>query len=139
LPRRSDASKLDSILTEDVGTTKRIVPTSSWSYVDTSTVRLDGSIYNPDAVYNLEYNQQLTDPARAASIVSEIRSANTAFSLNVATYFPFEINSSVDGSKRFHQLRLTFTNIVDVRDLRVYSAIVKGLNMTGAGSPPPGF
>lgn len=139
LPRRSDASKLDSILTEDIGTTQRIVPSNTWSYKDFLTVKMDGDQYNPDAVYNLEYNQQLTDPVRSVGVVAEIRSANTAFSLGTSTYYPFDINDSVDGSKRFHQIRLTFTNIVDVRDLRVYSALVKGLNMTGAGSPPPGF
>lgn len=139
LPRRSDASKFDSVLTEDSGTTQRIVPANTWSYTDFLTIKLDGDQYNPDAIYNLEYNQQLTDPIRATDIVAEIRSANTAYSLNSATYFPFDINSSVDGSKRFHQIRLTFTHITDVRDLRVHSAVIKGLNMTGVGSPPPGF
>jgi len=139
LPRRSDQDKLKSVLTEDIGTAKRVVPLSAWIYVDSSTIRLDGNQYNPAAIYNIEYNQQLVDPARAVSIISEVRSANTAFSLSAATYFEFDINSCIDGSKRFHQIRLTFKNISDIRDLRVHSAVVKGLNMTGVGSPPPGF
>lgn len=139
LPRRSDQNKLQSILTEDIGTTKRVIPLSAWNYIDSSSIKIDGNQYNPAAIYNLEYNQQLVDPARAIEVLSEIRSANTAFSLSTATYYEFNINDCIDGSKRFHQIRLTFKNITDIRDLRVHSAIVKGLNMLGAGSPPPGF
>jgi hypothetical protein len=139
LSRRSDESKLNSVLTEDTGVNKRTVPSNAWDYIDSLTVRINSAEYNPEAIYNLEYNQQLTDPIRAISVLSEIRSANSVFSLSSEPYYEFAINDIIDSSKRYHQIRLTFFNITDVRDLRVFSAIVKGLNMSGVGSPPPGF
>ena len=139
LTRRSDRNKLQTILTEESGTTRRVIPQSAWRYVDSLTINIDGNQFNPNALYSLTYNQRFTDPSRVVGVVAEIRSADTAFSLSVATYVPVDINKCVDGSKRFHQMRLTFTNIVDIRDLRVHSAVVKGLNLSGPGSPPPGF
>jgi len=139
LPRRSDKSKINSILTEDTGVNKRIVPANAWSYKDSLTIKINSNEYNPEAIYNIEYNQQLTDPIRAISVLSEIRSANSVFSLMSEPYYEFNINDIIDSSKRYHQIRLTFFNITDIRDLKVFSAVVKGLNMSGAGSPPPGF
>lgn len=139
LPRRSDLNKFASVLVEDNGITRRTIPQSAWEYINSSQVRIDGNEFNVDSIYTFEYNQQLVDPSRAVTITPEMRSAATQFGLSSVSYNSFNINDAIDSSLRFHQVRMTFSNIIDVRDLKVYSIVLKGLNMTGTGSPPPGF
>lgn len=138
---RSDQDKLNSVLIEDTGVTQRIIPKESWEYVGSLTIRINGAEFNPEAIYNLEYNQQIVDPNRAATIVTEIRSAASVFSLSSATYRTFDIKQGfcVDASLRYHQIRATISNVGNLKDVRIHSAVLRGLNMSGTGSPPPGF
>jgi hypothetical protein len=131
LPRRSDQNKLKSVLTEDTGITKRAIPYNSWEYVDSLTVRVNGSEFNPNAIYSFEYNQRFVSPDRSTSILAEVRSAATVFSLGTATYRTFDphTNSAVDGSLRYHQIRLTVNGVTDLRDVRIHSAVIKGLRL----------
>lgn len=139
LPRRSDGEKLQSVLTEDTGIVKRIIPQSSWQYVDTLTINIDGSEFNPNAIYTFEYNQQIVDLDRAADVTAEIRSNSSIYLLGLSSYFPLMLNQYINASVRYHQLRITLNNISDLRDVRIHSLVLKGLNLTGAGSPPPGL
>ncbi len=142
LPRRSDQSKLNSVLIEDTGIIQRTIPQSQWNYIDSLTVNINSSQFNPEAIYSFTYNQRITDPDRQVTILAEVRSAVSAFSLSTAIYLPFGQTLSdncIDSGLRFHQIRLTLSNVIDLRDVRIHSALVKGLNLIGAGSPPPGL
>lgn len=138
---RSDQDKLNSVLTENTGVSQRIIPKESWTYLDSRTIRINGAEFNSNAIYSLEYNQQLVDPNRVASITVEVRSAASVFSLGSATYREFGpgLELCVDTSLRYHQIRVTISDVGDTRDVRIHSATLRGLNMTGTGSPPPGF
>ena len=131
LPRRSDQNKLKSVLTEDTGINKRAVPYNSWDYADSLTIRINGAEFNPNAIYSFEYNQRFVSPDRATSILAEVRSAATVFSLSTTTYRTFDphTNSAVNGSLRYHQIRLTVNGVTDLRDVRIHSALVKGLRL----------
>jgi hypothetical protein len=139
LPRRSDGNKLRSVLIEDTGISQRTIPQSAWRYLDTLTVNMDGSEFNPNALYSFEYNQQIVDPNRVVNIVAEIKSATSVFSLGSAAYNQFDLNAGIDGTLRYHQIRLTLSGVIDLRDIRIHSMVLKGLNLTGSGSPPPGL
>jgi hypothetical protein len=142
LPRRSDQNKLQTVITEDTGITKRTIPQASFSYIDSLTVRINNTEFNPDAIYSIEYNQRITDPSRVVGILAEVKSAASVFSLTTATYVPFGIklgDNCVNGSLRFHQMRITLSNVLNISDARIHSTVLKGLNMSGVGSPPPGL
>lgn len=141
LPRESDTNKLKSVLIENNGINSRTVPYSAWDYVDNISIRIEGSEFNPDSLYSFQYNQLLSDPERIINVISEIRSGDSLITLAAATYREFNINNIIDTSSGlvYHQIRLTFDNITNLEDLRVHSAVLKGLNMYGAGSPPPGM
>jgi hypothetical protein len=125
LSKRSNQNKLLSVLTEDTGIAKRIIPTENWDYVDSGTIRINGSEFNTDAIYTFEYNARTLDTNRAASIVQEIRHDN----VNPLTtaYNSFDINDIVDSTFRYHQIRVKISGIKDVRDVRIHSMIIKGV------------
>ena len=133
LPINSDGDKLNSVLTENTGITTRIIPLDFWEYIDTNIVKISSSEFNPNATYSFEYNQQVPKTTRVTSIISEIKSASTVFGLSLETYQQFTQNSFVSGSLRYHQIRLTVTNITDLRDIRIHSATVKGIRVN---TPP---
>ena len=72
-------------------------------------------------------------------MVAEIRSANSVFSLTSASYAPFNIDDCVDATKRYHQIRLTFKDVTDIRDLRVHSVTLRGLYLNNPSLAPPGL
>jgi len=129
LPRRSDMDQISSNLIADNGITQRTIPFASWRYVDSLTVNIDAAQYDPTAIYSFTYNQRITDPSRVVSVTAEIRNAATVTDLATATYVPFNINDTVDTVNKYYQIRLTFDNITDVRDIRLSSACIKGLTL----------
>ena len=136
LSKRSDGNKFTSILTEDTGTTRRTIPQIAWDYLDNTIIKMDSIQFNPDAIYSFQYNQQLVDPQRVVGIVVEVRSAPSVFTLSSTAYSPISINNFVDGALRYHQIRITLSGIVDLRDIRVHSAIIKGLRLNSSPLPP---
>jgi hypothetical protein len=136
LPKRSDGDKFQSSLIEDTGTTSRTVPQIGWRYLDSNTIKLNSAQFNPDAIYSFQYNQQIVDPQRVVDVAAEIRSAPSVFSLGSAAYRSTSINGLVDGSLRYHQIRITLSGIVDLRDTRVHSAVIKGLRLNSTPLPP---
>ena len=130
----SDQDKLTSVLTENTGITSRTVPKANWNYINASTVKISGAEFNSNALYTLQYNRQIPSIARIANIVSEVRSANSVFSLGSASYREFDIisNNLLDSTFRYHQIKLSLSNIVTLEDVRIHSAILKGLKLANA-------
>ncbi|KKL93050.1 hypothetical protein LCGC14_1878560 [marine sediment metagenome] len=131
LIRRSDADKLQSVLTENTGITTRIVPQQNWNYIDSLNVRISGAEFSTNSIYTLTYNQQIPIINRVATILAEIRGANTIFSLGSASYIEFNnfTNDAIDSSLRYHQIRLTVSNVDDLRDVRIHSSTLRGLRL----------
>jgi hypothetical protein len=131
LPQRSDINKLQSVLVENTGINRRIIPQQAWDYIDSLNIRISGAEFNVNAIYTFEYNQQITTIDRAAIISAEIRSASSIFSLSSATYNEFLIyeNNAVDSSLRYHQIKLTISNISTLDDVRIHSATLRGLRL----------
>ena len=135
LSQRSDADKLQSVLTENNGLNKRIVPQQAWNYIDSLNVKISGSEFNANSIYTFTYNQQIPDTTRVASILAEIRSAASIFSLGTATYSPYTLigDNIADASKRYHQIRLTISNVGTLEDTRIHSTTLRGLRLN---TPP---
>lgn len=133
LPLRSDTNKLQSVLTENTGITKRIIPQQAWDYIDSTSIKINSSEYNASSIYTFTYNQQIPTINRVVSIISEIRSAVSIFGLSTAIYTPFNINDAIDINYRYHQIRLTLLNITNINDVRIHSATLRGLRLN---TPP---
>ncbi len=137
LPERSTQDKSTATLTEDAGLTRRIISNSQWNFLDASRIRLDLTALNPIGVYEFKYMSENNHPSMDASVVVEIKSAAAPAGLAAATYAEIGHNQVIDGSLRYHQMRVTLSNIRDLRDAKVQSMLVKGLNMFGTSGTVP--
>jgi len=136
LEERSTQDITTSTLVEDAGLSRRIIPASQWSFVDAKSIQIDLSIFNPSGLYNFNYTSELNFPRVDAQAKVEIRSATSPGGLTSAIYQEIQ-HSQVLDQFRYHQMRVTLSNIRDLRDARVQSLLLKGLNMFGIGGTVP--
>lgn len=135
-----DASNLDqsvAYLVEDTGTLKKTVPVSQWEYLDNKRIRVSQSIFNANALYTFTYMAQVNHPDVTANIKVELRSSATLGGITSAVYATVLPNHIVGNGFRYHQMRLTANGVIDTRDLRLQSMLLKGLNLFGAGGTVP--
>ncbi len=136
LDERSTQDKSTATLLEDTGLTQRIIPVSQWSFLDAGRIQLDLGIFNASSLYSFRYVSESNHPKTDVVVVVEHRSAAAAIDLGAATYSLVSNNQVIDGSVRYHQMRVTLTGIRDTRDARMQSLVLKGLNAFGSGSIP---
>lgn len=136
LVERSTQDQTTSTLIEDTGLSQRIIPASQWSYVDAKTIQIDLSVFNPNGLYGFTYESELNFPNMSALAKVELRSATSLGGLTSATYQEIQHNQVVD-QFRFHQMRVTLSNIRNLKDARIQSLLLKGLNMFGTGGTVP--
>jgi hypothetical protein len=133
----SDQDQTSATLVADTGVTKTIVPASYWTFTNPSTISITPSVFNAGALYTLTYTALTNHPRSQAAVVAEYRSSPASNGISSATWCPFDPNDVVGSTNRYYQLRLTVNNVRDVRDYRLQSACLKGLNMFGAGGTVP--
>jgi hypothetical protein len=139
LELRSDQDRATSVLTKDDGRTRTSVPQANWRYETSQLVVIDSAVFDPDSIYTLEYNSISGTQTRPTSVVIEVRSGTTAAGAQADTYREAQIDEIVDRSHQFHQMRVTFGDVVDVRDLRLGSMGFKGIRLYGANPYAPGI
>lgn len=135
----SDRDQTQATVWMDDGVTKSAVNPADWSFDDAATVRLNGAVFNPDAIFSIDYNGLSPLPTAPVDVTIEVRSAAAANDVATATYTKVDVNAPVDRTMRYHQLRVTFRGIVDVRDVRLYSLGLKGVHLYGASPSAPGL
>lgn len=128
LSERADLDATQAILVSDDGFVTRNVPSDAWSFIDPTTIQIDSNIFNPAALYMFTYNTNFINPTPYCSMVVEIRWADSSGGLATAIYAPCEINQIIN-SKQWFQMRATITDIQDPDDIKLYSLLVKGLNV----------
>ena len=136
LTERATMDSATSTLIEDTGLSKRIIPSTQWKYIDANTIQIDPDIYNDLGLYELTYMAEINHPSIDATAIVEIKSATLVSGLTTATYTQVGHNTPVD-QYRYHQMRVTLSNIRDLRDARVQSLVIKGLNAFGVGGHIP--
>lgn len=135
MPSNSDNTAC--VLIEDSGLAKRTIPVSSITFPSPSVVSVNLREINRNAIYSLKYKHMVSMPGTAASFKLEIRSGATTDDLELAEWNEVVINQVVDGTKRYHQLRVTVYDIRDTSDVRISSVVLKGLNMYGTDGIVP--
>jgi hypothetical protein len=136
LTERATMDTATSTLIEDTGLSKRIIPSSQWKYLDANTIQIDPDIYNDLGLYEFTYMAEINHPSIDATNVIEIKSATSVPGLALATYTQVGHNTPID-QYRYHQMRVTLSNIRDLRDARIQSLVIKGLNAFGVGGHIP--
>jgi len=136
LPVPSNGNKFVATITEDGDTESRTVPVSSWSYTSIDTVNVSLGEINRQYLYSIDYVSRISVSDTKANFKLEIRSSDTE-DVDTQVWREVSINEVVDNTKRYHQMRVTIYNIEDTTDARVYSVLLKGLNMYGAGVTVP--
>lgn len=141
LDRRAVMDVNISKLVRDDGVEVYELPKDGWGFADPYTVRIDGSYVKVGALYTLTYREIGMTNDSVVSTVFEVRSSTTEAGLATATYKAISRNQAIKthNSYRYHQLRATFSGIDDLRDLRVSSMTLKGLNLFGSGGTIPGL
>lgn len=145
LSSQSDENLATSILIADNGVIRTTVAQANWSYLDAQTIRINPSVFDTASLYSFSYNALYPQLEPPASLTIEWRSATTAIGLASATYLPVQNGEPVNpvdiagAYNQFHQLRITISGIVDVRDIRLYGVGLKGIHMFGASPRAPGI
>jgi hypothetical protein len=135
LPEVSDQDTNASTLVQDNGVGTITIPAASWSYVRNNAIQIDAADFDQNSIYEFTYNAIVSHPSSEVDVTVELRSATTVVGLASATYESVAKNQPIDGTNRYHQMRVTLGNITDIRDARIYSLILKGLNFYGGSVP----
>lgn len=143
----ADGDQTRAQLNRDDGVTKTIVPVRNWRFVNVQTIQISPNSFDPNSIYTLDYIAKSGLQSRVPTVIREIRTAATEGGLAAATYVPFRVNDIADTratiannfTKRWAQIRVTISDIVDVRDIIIYSANLKGLRFFGSDPSVPGI
>ena len=117
------------------------LPQDSWGFTNPYTVTVQGAYVIPGALYTLHYKEVGMINERLVGVDFEARSSTTLAGLAAATYIPVTHNQAIRThlGYRYHQLRITLSNVNDSRDLKLSSVVIKGLNLFGALGTIPGL
>ena len=140
LQNRSNSDQTTATLTADNGITTTTVPATNWRFVDAQTIAIDAAVFDPNSLYVLAYTALEPSYAKPASYVIELRSSNVSL-LDVANQFyrVVQLDDLVDRTARWHQLRVTFTGVVDVRDVELAGLGLRGIHLYGVAPNAPGI
>lgn len=125
-------------------TGRREISTANWRFIDPTTVEMDASQFVSGAVYHLEHEEIRMYRQSELNILFEHRSGIDSTACLAASWNTVERNENVDVNQSpsghlIHQLRLSVSNIRDLRDFRIRSLVLKGLHMFGANPDIPGL
>lgn len=137
LAERSNGDQTTATLIENTGLSTRIIPSNQWSFIDNQTVQISLNVLNFGSLYQLNYVVEANHPGVKASALVEARSGTTAGAAEIATYSTVLQNQPVTNANRYWQFRVTLNNIRDIRDAKIQSVLLKGLNMFGVGGTVP--
>ena len=136
LPRPTNQDQTTATLIQDNGINKTTVPLSQWSFPNANTVSINIATFDSNSIYTLTYQAQTIYAGDVVKVVVEARTGVDAPSCLAATYQTVDYNTPLPAQNRFVQLRITLSNILDLRDVRLYSLLAKGLDLYGSPGVP---
>jgi|GEM_PF-4291762 len=144
LSNRSSMDMTTAVLYLQDAVETREVSTSSWRFIDPTTVEMNSSQFADGAQYYLQHEEVRLYNQSQLHVIFEHRSGVNAAACLAASWTSVERCEDVDvnqigGGHQFHQLRLSISNIRSVKDFRIRSLVLKGLHMYGPGANVPGL
>jgi hypothetical protein len=149
---RADVAQ-NATLERDNGREVEVLSPDEWEFLDSSRVRLQDSAFVVDAIYVLKYMGRTLNVEAPVEFDVEYRIGDSSETVELATWQPVTNNqvvSPVFGAPGpgvnvaenhvmpWHQLRVTFKNVTDVRDFQLYGLGLKGIRLFQASSVEPG-
>jgi hypothetical protein len=136
LIERSDRDQSTSTLMADDGIQPEAVDVANWQYVSAQSVRIDPAVFNPVAVYTMTYNARVAHPRPRPTAMVEYRQGASLVACQAASYVPLTINQPVAPAP-YVQFRITYGNVIDPAEIRLYTVSLKGLNTQGVSGTIP--
>lgn len=135
LSTAADASQA-ATLTADNGLASSVVPQESWSFLDERTVQLDPTVFDSGSIYTLSYVALEAEYPRPADVVIETRSSNVSLAdVLLQSWREVHVDEIVDRSHRYHQVRVTLSNVVAGVVERGVGASITGRVVEGTFGP----
>jgi hypothetical protein len=143
LTKKSTANMSLAKLFVQTSTDLMEIPKSNWRFIDDRTVELD-KVYLVNGQYYLDHYEKRVYSSCDLTVVFEHRSAESTNACSIATWNVVERNDNVyvhqaSNPHQFHQLRLSISGIRDLRDFRIRSLYMKGLNLHSTTPNVPGL
>lgn len=135
----SDSDQNTATLIADNGASQTIIPDRSWTFVDQNTIRINPGTFDANSLYTLTYTSIFSTFVQQPDIQIQLRSAVSAGGLAAQTYENVSINTIVDNTLQFHQLRILIFGVNDIEDIRVHSLGLRGLHIFGNNANAPGL
>lgn len=124
---RSDLDQTNAILTQTLGGTQTTVSASLWSCIDALTVSIAATQFNPNATYVLTYTAKKTRPVKVPTVVYQV--ADSAAGVVFGAYITKQPEDLIDQTTRYHKIKVNVYGVLDVRDVRIGSLVLKGLTL----------
>ena len=153
---RSNMDVASSLLLRDDGTKVEPIPVTQWGFINNNTIRIAPQAFDAISTYTLQYKGRVINPYPIPQVMVEIAQPGInggAWRVlpKYNTVVPTQLNQldpPVDIYQDF-QMRMTITNITDIRFIRIYSMLLKGIPVNWWGNkfidhsmdplpPPPG-
>ena len=135
----SNQDQNTATLISDNGVTQTVIPDNSWSFVDQSTISIASGIFNPNTLYTLTYVSTFSTFIPQPDYQIQLRSAASAGGLTAQNYTDVNLNTVVDNTLQFHQLRMLIFGVTNTEDIRVHSLGLRGLHVFGNNANAPGL
>jgi hypothetical protein len=115
---------------------ERTIPKRYWNYVDDFTISIDVSQIQAGQFY-LTHTEKRVYEESFLTVTFEQRSGSNPTNCLAATWETLQKNENITVTNQYHQMRMTVSGMIDDRDFRLRSMVLKGLRLHGATPSVP--
>jgi hypothetical protein len=141
---RSNMDVAQSLLLRNDGTRVTPIPTTQWNYVNSYTIQIASQAFDATNTYTLQYNGLEIQPAPLPVVTVELRQGETESAVELAAWEVLPTyntsvktiinNLGVSTTFPFFQMRMSVSNISDIRFIRILSMLLKGIPVNWWGN-----
>lgn len=143
---RTNLDISQSLLLRNTGTRVVPVPATQWSYLNANTLRLSPQAFDAASTYTLQYIGRVIQPLPIPQVTVEIRQGKLAADVaaadwQVLPHYNQVVKTVLDefvpmptNVFPFFQMRMSISNITDIRFFRLYSMMLKGIPVNWWGN-----
>lgn len=138
----SNQDKNGAVLVRDDGLTRTEIPAIDWDFINGSTIRIEGSQFVEDANYTFSYSALRPDYQRVPRVIIEFRELEgpTPPVDDEADWVEYAVGDVLPSANtQYFQARVRCENVLDIRDVRIFSLGAKGIHLYGANPHAPGL
>jgi hypothetical protein len=141
---RSNMDVAQSLLLRNDGIRVTPIPTTQWNYVNSYTIQIASQAFDAASTYTLQYNGLEIQPAPIPTVVVEMRQGTTPAAVTLAAWetlptYNTPVKTSIHNlgtatNYPYFQMRMSVSNITDIRFIRIISMLLKGIPVNWWGN-----